>query len=313
MRHHPLRTIVLCLGVVACVAAGTTFGIRLRQQAADTTETVAAGSPAASGETPVGGADPSVGAPGQAGAPAGDGAPGQAGQGADEPNDVADRADGEIDEQAPPEGEERPPRRNQPEGEERPPRRNQPEGEERPPRRNQPEIPDLEIEPGMLDWPVVPPPAEDGNGNNGGNAGGNNPPPQQPVPQPLRVALALGPGPIWEKTILPRSCNGQPVPLPTSTYVGVRISESPRQGPYTVTATARAGRTTRNAIVEANDARDWPPRYTVSYGFPYGTVREPTNIEVVVTVTNAQGQRASVTVLGRPNIGHQLFPADYCP
>jgi hypothetical protein len=285
--RHPTTRIVIGIAALVCFAGGTAIGVGLQQGSQSSTSAFEDSTlPSRSGldaET----------APGAPTADPGDVADGGDAAAADALNDEAGgRADRDGDNGANNDG-----RNGDEAGEQAPP-----EGEERPPPRNQPQIPDLELVPGVLEPPRFLPPAGNGNGDQ------PPPPPPPPVAQPLAIhVVALGPGPIWENG-WQRRCEGSA--MRTSTFVTVSVFEVPDAGPYRVTATARAGAANRNASVqqEPGQAR----RFTVAYGFPRGSVARPEHIEVTVTVTDANGNRATVRVGGRPGTGHRLYPADYC-
>lgn len=298
MRHRTRTTALIVTAVSVCFAVGTAIGIGLRRTGTDDATTALSDTPAtpAPGEVAPGtAADPAAPAAG-AEAPGGDGADGQGAAANDDDGQAAgeDPAGGAAGEQAPPEGEERPPGRA-----------------------NQPQIPELELEPGVFQPPNFNVPGNgNGNGNNGGNGNGNgNPaPPPAEEPWPLFIDVArgrIGPGPIWEAGGDGR-CGNSDHSGQTWTWMIVYVSQRPVAGPWTVTATARAGNTTVAATVRQEPGQ--PHRFQISYGFPRGSVRAPANIAINATVTDANGNRARMQQWGGSDgIGHKLFPADYCP
>lgn len=272
MRSRTARTTIAMVAVVVCFGIGTAIGLSATQQHDDETTT----------PLDLTATDPS-GVITAAGETGGSASPNGAGdEGADEDGDgVADegaQAPEAEGEQAPPEGEERAPAWD--------------------PQLPEPNLPQLPA-------PVWNPP------NNGGGNEDDAAPPAPPAPpaQPLSVRVTrLGPGPIWENG-WQRRCNGSA--MLTSTTVSVWVSEQPRALPFTVTATARVGNTTRNAVVQQEPGQ--PDRFVVGYGFPRGTVQRPSYPVVTIVVTDANGNRASTSVGGHQGVGHTLYPADSCP
>jgi hypothetical protein len=168
-----------------------------------------------------------------------------------------------------------------------------------------PVLPEPDLQPLPLpEWNPNP----DGNRPDEGENGGGPPaPPPPPASAPLSVIpTRLGPGPIWE--VGSQACAG--LRLNTSTWIDVAVHQVPRATPYRIGATAVAGGA--RGFTRVEPAPNDPTRFRIHYGFPRGSVDTPAHPQVTITATDANGQRATVRVGGRPGIGHQLIPADHC-